>query len=414
MTGKPDPLAEFRQPDRPTAAVQHRQQWPAQLLLGDRTAQVVTEPAITDQAATEPTGDDLDMIFDAWGLDRDQWEIDGSTVRVNAWPATIGPGETVTFRQFKATLRRVGDRADIAPILDGIRRLRPRTRPAAPAGGRTRVVAFADPQVGKAGTDGAIGIRDRWMHAISSVIADERKHRKLDYGTDTLVVALMGDLIENCMSGHDSQLYELDLHLTDQIRLVQELIWETVRAFAPMWGTVHVAAVPGNHGEVRSRRGGGMVTAPSDNFDVLIPDMVRRQIEQMNPEPFAHVQWWMPRGEELVVVLPLGDCTLGMIHGHQTRGSGDPLLRATKWWADNLVNDRDSELGAVDVLLVGHHHHHRVQRSGTRTLILCPSLEDGDGSRWWANRTGALSPPGVLTFTVDPGRTWPVQVLTVY
>lgn len=410
-----DPLAEFRAAEHPKVHRQHPNEWPATLEIRDSDGDIVTAPEpVADGIPPdgEPGADDIARIFAAWGLDQNQWEIEDGTIAANVWPMVIASGEVRLFRQWKAKLRRKGSRADVGPVLDGIRRLRPRKR-RSPANGRTRVLAVADPQMGKAGAEGSGAIAERWMDAVQRTLDDETRARKLGYGTDTLVLALMGDLIESCSSTHDSQPFELDLHLTDQIKVVHECVWQTVKAVAPEWETVHVAAVPGNHGEVRSRKGGGIATSPSDNFDVAIPDMVRRSIVEMNPEPFAHVDWWMPRGDELTVVLPL-ERTLGLAHGHQFAGGGDPLTRATKWWADHLVNDGDSELAAVDVMLVGHWHHFRVQRSGTRTLILCPSLENPEGSRWFQNKTGANCPPGVLTFVLDGEHRWGVRNLEVH
>lgn len=394
---------------------QHPQEWPAALEIGEHTAEITTTPeAVASGAAPDrpPGADDLDIIFAAWGLSRSEWELDAGTLRANVWPMAVGPGDVRLFRQWKGTLRRVGSRADVKPLLDGIRKIRPKQRKPVPEG-RTRVVALADPQMGKAGSQGSAAIAERWLTGVQNVIDAEARGRKLGYGTDRLVVALMGDLIESCSSSHQSQLFELDLHLTDQIRLVHECVWQTVKAVAPIWDKVDVAAVPGNHGEVRASKGQGLSTVPSDNFDVAIPDMVRRSIVEMNPEPFAHVDWWMPHNEELLVALPVDSLGLGMVHGHQFRGSGNPLLKAEKWWAQQLVNDSRSELAAVDVLLVGHYHHFRVQRTGDRTLILCPSIEDPEGSRWFANSTGANCPPGTLTFVLDDESSWPVRNLEV-
>jgi len=408
-----DPLEEFRQAERHRVVSDRSQEWPAVLRVGDSTAELTTEPAVIEVGEAPdrpPDVDDLDVIFAAWGLSRDEWELDAGTLRANVWPMAVGPGDVRLFRQWKATLRRVGSRADIAPILDGIRRMRPRRR-RSPSAGRTRVLAVADPQMGKAGADGSAAVAGRWLAGVQGVLDAEQRARKLGYGTDRIIVALMGDLIESCSSSHQSQLFELDLHLTDQIRLVHECVWQTVKAVAPLWQQVDVAAVPGNHGEVRASKGQGLSTMPSDNFDVAIPDMVRRSIVELNPEPFEHVRWWMPHGEELVVVMPVDDVGVGMAHGHQFRGAGDPLLKAERWWANQLVNDSRSELASVQVLLVGHYHHLRVQRSGDRTLILCPSLEDREGSRWFTNATGAQCPPGMLSFVVDGQSPWPVRNL---
>jgi len=410
-----DPLEEFRQADRPKVHRKHPHEWPANLELGEHHANITTAPEPLTEGVPADAGpgeDDIARIFAAWGLDPEQWEIEGGTIVANVWPMVIAQGEVRLFRQWRGRLRKRQTRADVGKVLHGVRQMRPRKR-RGPATGGTRVVAVADPQMGKAGSEGSVAVAQRWLDAIQRTLDDEVRARKLGYGTDTLLIALMGDLIESCSSTHDSQLFELDLHLTDQIKVVHECIWQTVKALAPEWGTVHVAAVPGNHGEVRSRKGGGIATSPSDNFDTAIPDMVRRSILELNPEPFRHVEWWMPRGEELTVVLPL-ERTVGLAHGHQFSGGGDPLRKATKWWADHLVNDGDSELAGVDVMLVGHWHHFRVQRSGTRTLILCPSLENDEGSRWFRNRTGANCPPGLLTFVLDANHPWGVRHLEVH
>lgn len=384
------------------------------------TADLVAEPELVPEGVppdAKPDEDDISRIFAAWGLSQDEWEIDGNLIWANSWPMVIAAGDIKVFRQWKAKLRKRHTRSDVNQVLEGVRRMRPRKNRAPAAAGRVRNFVVADPQMGKAAVGGSERIVNRWMDSVQQTLDSEMRARRMGYGTDRLIIPLMGDLIENCTSGHQSQHYEIDLHLTDQVKVVHECIWQTIKAMAPEWESVQVAAAPGNHGEAaRIGKGAQNSTMPSDNWDVAIPDMVRRSIAEMAPDGvFDHVEWFMPHSEELTVVMPISDSlTLGMAHGHQfAGGKGDPLVKALNWWKEHLVNDAETELAHVDVMLVGHFHHFRIQRSGTRTLILCPSLENEEGSRWFQNKTGANCPPGALTFILDADHPWPVRQLEV-
>ena len=95
-------------------------------------------------------------------------------------------------------------------------------------------------------------------------------------------------------------------------------------------------------------------------------------------------------------------------HGHKIASNTE---RVVQWWKGQAFG---SMPGAKSRLLVtGHWHHLRLNIAGDGRLHIQVPAMDG-GSAWYANKSGDDSPPGVVTFWLEPDSSYPVQDLRVH
>lgn len=337
---------------------------------------------------------DWATIFAHWGLDPDHWSII-EPLKVNAWEANAGRDsagnvETVILRQYKANIKRRVDiagptlAADVADILSRS----PRTAPAAEASETVFVSVFSDPQLGK-GLEGkgTAEIVDRWISALAEVV--ERAKAVRASGVTQCAIMFPGDTIEGCSGFYPMQMHTVDLTLREQTNAARRLLVRTIVELAEVFPHLVVLGAAGNHGENRNSDGKAY-TRPSDNFDLAALDQAQDVIEAL--PGFGHVQFVVPRGNASWAAHDFGPLRLAVHHGNvRTRGA-TPAQKIREWWRGQSHGSTD--IGSADVLFTGHWHHWFVDQSYGRTIVGCPSLDNG--SLYWAEATGQVSPPGVL------------------
>ena len=337
-------------------------------------------------------------IFAHWGLDPEHWSI-VEPLKVNAWEANAGRDadgtqQTVILRQYKANVRRrvgpsgVDVSADIADILT-----RPPVRavPVEPSA-TVFAAAFSDPQLGKGlEGNGTAETVDRWLGALADVV--ELAEQAADSGVTSCAIVLPGDTIEGCSGFYPAQVSTVDLTLREQTNAARRLIVRTVCDLAAVFPHVTVLAAAGNHGE--NRQGGQAYTRPSDNHDLAVVDQARDVVSAL--PGFEHVEFVVPSGDRGWVVHDFGGLRVGVHHGNVGKGT-TPAARVRDWWRGQ--SHGASEIGTADVLFTGHWHHLFIDQSYGKTIVGCPSMDNG--SLWWASLTGQVSPPGVLTCALSP------------
>lgn len=251
----------------------------------------------------------------------------------------------------------------------------------------TLVVCAADFQTGK--TDeagGTVALVERVLDIL------EQWRQQLPF-YDTIILADLGDIVEN-FTNVTSQAQTNDLSLTDQVRVAQRLLLETLLCLAPRCEHLIYVAVPSNHSGVRSGVGSKKRSnAPDDDYGILIQDNI--QLAVAGREGLEHVEFVSPsKWEEAVTVLLQDGTGIGFTHG-DLAGS---QAKMGQWFA-NMSHAHRSGLHEADVLVHGHFHTPSLSMSGDcRWIIGAPSIDNG--SSWFSNARGDRSVSAMLTFNV--------------
>jgi predicted phosphodiesterase len=188
------------------------------------------------------------------------------------------------------------------------------------------------------------------------------------------------------------QAFTVELNRRDQRKLARRLAAEVIRAAAKLTEQVVVVAVGGNHGE--NRRDGKAFTDFADNDDVAIFEEIAEAFAE-NPDAYGHVSFVIPN-DELTVTLDVCGTLVTWAHGHQMGGGATAEAKAKSWLSGQALGKEAA--GDCDLLVTGHYHHLCVAQWGKVGWIQAPALDGG--SQWWRNKTGAHSPPGVLSLVV--------------
>lgn len=342
-----------------------------------------------------------DLIAD-WGLDPAEVAVVEGSVQIRAWDANVGGGEIRRLRYYKASLERrtAGiDTGDLDEIKRALLRRKPMNAPATKlASGGTRVVLLADWQIGKADGDGTEGT----VRRISAGLEAAARAAK---GCERIVLAGMGDIVEQCAGHYPGQAFMVELDRREQMRVARRLILRAVDLFAPV-APVDIVAVPGNHGE--NRLNGKAFTRTQDNDDLAVFEQVADICG--STERYPDVRFGFPPDEDPTTVTVDVGPGVAFVHGHNLESGATGQQKAHTWWKGQMAGHRPA--GDCDILVTGHYHHFVCYEGTGRTWFQCPSMDGG--SDWWINKTGETAPPGMLSFTVgDFGvRPWGDLALT--
>jgi len=252
------------------------------------------------------------------------------------------------------------------------------------------VVALADMQIGKPDGDGTAGTVRRVLDAHARALARFRDLRKRGKAGEVVIV-VAGDCIEGTESQGSRLLARLDCDVTTQVRIYRRLLAEIVTDYADKADRVRVAVVPGNHDEAK-RVGDRMATNYTDSWAL---EGAASVADALDIAGYENVAWIMPSHDELTVTLDVAGTTLGVLHGHQTRGKMDTWLAAQ-------AQGRYA-IGTADLIISGHYHHLRVQQLGPTTWVQTPALDGA--SLWWRHAGHTDAPPGMVTL-LSGGGAW--------
>ena len=338
-----------------------------------------------------------ELIAD-WGLDPELTEVVPGTVQVRGWDGNMGGGETRRFKYYKATLRPKTvagpDTVGLDELHKAIRKDKPRKN--ARTGDNTLVVALSDWQVGNGDAGGARSQLEKIASLPEQLVTHLKGLRKGGRDIGHVVIAGMGDLVENTCGFYPSQPFLTELDRREQARVVRRGILDILRAIAPHVPRITVTAVAGNHGE--NRQNGKRITGFGDNDDVAVFEQVM-EICAENPDAFGHVGWRLPT-DRIATSIDLSGHIVAFTHGHLAKPAGNPANTLWNWWEKQAMGREYPGVADAGILCSGHYHHLNVRAQSNRVLFIAPSLTKvGD---WWANATGMRTDPGTLTFCVDP------------
>jgi hypothetical protein len=149
----------------------------------------------------------------------------------------------------------------------------------------TFVLDWADWQMGKKEGGGTEALIERLESAFASAIVRVEELRSTGRKLEELVIVGGGDMIEGCVI-YPQQAFGIDLNRREQIRNTVAAILRGLTLLAPLFETVRVVVVPGNHGEHRIT---GNRTEIGDNDDLLVFEMA--QVGCANDPRFKHVSF---------------------------------------------------------------------------------------------------------------------------
>jgi hypothetical protein len=306
--------------------------------------------------------------------------------------------------QYKAKLRRycVKRRAEVLALIEEIKTHLPIPMPA-PRGDDATVVCIADLQAGKGDGDGTAGMTRRFLRAIDALEEYVTHQRARGACQGPLYILGLGDLIEGCDGHYAQQTFRAENNERDQVNLVRRLLLKAIERWAPLFSTVVIAAVAGNHGE--NRRDGKSFTDFADNHDLAIFDQIE-DVLAANPAAYGHVTMVIPK-DQLALTLDVCGEIVGLTHGHITgsaraklsskiKETGSAAKKVLDWWA--MQAHGQQPVGDARILFTGHYHHLLITEAGRKTHIQVPALDGG--SDWWRNLSGQDARPGMFVCRV--------------
>lgn len=341
---------------------------------------------------------DWSYMLKSWGFDPAHFEVE-EPVQVRTWDAFAknDEGELVTKQLWyhRANIRRRSkDEANVAALEALIRKRRPLT-PRGPGEGLWYVIAPSDPQIGKGEGGGTEATVRRFQSTMDQAIERLKRLRRAGLKVPNIALPSGGDLCENVCGWYPGQAFQVDLHPRAQKDVACSLYEQAIDELAPLCDRMTVASPNSNHGE--NRQGGKLVTDDSDSLDLEVMDTLRR-VYAKNPGRYGHVEFVIPE-DASAVLLDLG-VPVGLSHGHKAQESGTAMQRMVKWMAGQVLGSQP--IAPARIILTGHYHHAFFECEYGRLWLGLPSLDGG--SKWLTQKYGKHSPPGLVTFVVDPER----------
>jgi predicted phosphodiesterase len=328
------------------------------------------------------------------GMDPDQFSVDGDTVEVRAWDSGDGEGGTKRLYYFKARIRRTSQLSDVVDLEDIIAAVKEAVVPAAPKleDERAYWIQITDLQGGQGDGDGVAGMVKRARQLGDLAVHDLMDLEAMGKPASQIFVPMTGDLVEGIVGWYDMQTFSVELDRRDQVKLVRRLLTEFLVTLAETGLPVHVAAVPGNHGE--NRQNGKAFTSLGDNDDVAVVEQIAEAFELAGLE---NVTFSLPAKERLSLTVEVLGHIVGLTHGHIARGGVGVEGKILNWFK-SMAATRDP-IGDSDILFTGHYHHARYQQLVGDTYwiqggALC------DSSAWFSQSAGLVSDPVVMKGTI--------------
>ena len=339
-------------------------------------------------------GDDWAPLLEFFGLDPTAFAVVDDQVRIGKHQQSKriadGSRDVIWLYSYRARFTRrtkplLSD-DDVEARRRQVRAWEPRRIAATTAPPSTFLVCWADWQIGKSGTDGAV---ERITASFDRQIARLAELRKLGRNVERIQIALMGDPIEGCDGNYASQLATtIPGGQRAQLRLALDLYERGVEALAPHAPTLGVAAVLSNHGEW-TRRGPGMkpVTSDSDSADGHLVEELQRVFRRTD----YPIEWVIPH-DQMTVTVDLSGVRTALTHGHKITGKREEWLRGQ---SIRLLREQGAE---PRLWVTAHKHHGHVVDHGPWWDLGCPS--EDDGSKWYTDSTGWWAHHGTLTALV--------------
>lgn len=340
-------------------------------------------------ALPEAVAVDEAVLLRGAGLDPKAWEIEPGTRRHKRWQRY--DGEWLNWWSFSFRERRADTPAERVKEIGDLRALFNKRPPSKAVinGDDAFVFWITDLQTGK-NTEHTIKV---FRTAVQTAKTQIKFLRKIGHPMPTLFIPATGDIVEGCDGFYSQQTYGVDLNRRDQVKVARRLVREAIEELAPLFTDVQIVVVGGNHGE--NRKDGKSYTTDGDNDDVAIFEMLQEVLEDR--PGFEHVHFQIAE-DQLSTCVEIAGVNVGLTHGHLLEGGGKLASnKAEKWWTGQIWGLQP--VSKATILLSGHYHHVAIQTFGPRTWIQAPAVDGG--SKYFTDKSGSVSPDGVMTFRLD-------------
>lgn len=377
--------------EKKRARVKHPAGWTPGVQLSSVGGSVVTEPLAE---VPEDWNHILTDLLPA-GYKVEDYEVEGDSVEVRAWDS----GDQRLY-YFKARIRKRGALAvevDLEDILVRARATYIQKYPVAKnSEERCYWLQITDLQSGQSDGDGVEGMAARALELVGLALDDLENLDKAGRPATQVFIPITGDLVEGIVGWYEMQTFSVSLDRREQVKLVRRLLTEFLCEIASYGLPVHVAVVPGNHGE--NRANGKAFTTLGDNDDVAVVEQIA---EAFKLAGLDSVTFSFPARERLSLTVEVLGHIVGLTHGHIARGGTGTESKILNWFK-SMAATRDP-VGDSDLLFTGHYHHFRAQQLVGDTWwvqggALC------DTSAWFSQSAGLVSDPVVAKGTITRGK----------
>lgn len=360
---------------------------------------------------------DWDSILRTLGVDPRYTKVKNDTIRVSARTivSTDDDGNTTEriARSYSCALEpRDTDRdvaverfgVALAEIRKGFRTPAKTQAPKAKKGQKpaTFMMLFGDMQVGKSEGAGIEGVIERTLDAFERSIESYHQNRAMGMVYNQVVMAQMGDVIENVMGNYANQTFTVVLNKTDQEDLAMELLMGMIeRVRTEMGLPITFVSVNSNHGE-QSRGGGSKnLTSASDTVDRRMALDLERTYEMFGNKNGGPKVTFVTPNDNLVVPATFAGVNFAFAHGHGigARAKSTTIQQELLAYDTDLAEANGGYPFLVNVWVTAHYHHYNVVDCGPYTHIQTPALDGG--SDWFTNMSGKYSRPGMVTLSVS-------------
>lgn len=260
--------------------------------------------------------------------------------------------------------------------------------------GSAYVIALADPQLGKSGTQEAV---KNLQTSVTSHVDRAKRMIASGVNINQVVLCYQGDEIEGISGNYASQLATVELNLSQQLELDFELrVWAIKYIIDELSLPMQVSSVISNHGDSWVRLGGNKpVTGQSDNASTHVARLVEKTFAMSN---YGDAIEWHIANDEPAVLLNINGIKMYATHGYLEKGSGAGVEAKTVSAMQRQILGDPMNLGDVKIFLTAHYHHYWTQQDRNYTVIGCPALEARGSSKWLKDMIGVWSEPGAVGF----------------
>lgn len=259
-----------------------------------------------------------------------------------------------------------------------------------------------DEQAGKNRNGGGIAnLEERENTVLQKSVDAISGYLKMGVNITEILDNAAGDRVEN-ITGHYASQGRTTNSMREQINYAVESDVARTEVLAAFGLPITKVYTPSNHGEMRTVTSGPHQSSESDNWDLIIAEMVKRVIDR---SPIAdQITWLIPHDAPFTRYHFMG-VGIASTHGHKADKQG----RLYNW----IKNQQGSMLMHKDfrpnVMLMGHKHHFHMEDVSGTMMIQTGSLDDG--SEYFANARGDIATGGAVGLLV--GDIYPTGVSRV-
>lgn len=248
------------------------------------------------------------------------------------------------------------------------------------------LIHATDWQLGKKTVTYGITTLSKRMELFADKIVEITGIQRQDHPVKEAVLMLGGDMVEG-LGIYESQIYEIEAHLFEQLFECARIIEKLVRTLAQNFEHVRVICEFGNHGRI----GKYGVMPKGDNVD----RMAYRIVEDRTKD-IAHVTW--QQSDNWYQHFAIGNYRVLLVHGDEVRTySGTPLfgiLRRVSAWAAGVVP-------TFEDCYMGHWHNPISATIGNGNRVFITGSPES-GNAYAAEHLAAQARPSQRLHFIDP------------